>query len=216
MKTLCFLFLAFIYLLPGCSSADNTPPSRAPATDHGYTAARETADALEEQYDITILIGPDCNNATTDSFTIGNKPSQRSPFMELLGGYNYESELSRITDVLSVYPTEFFSAFQCADFPNGLRFLLADQILYEDESMAGVTIPADEYCNIFLGVGSFNSLNIHHEIWHATEYRATIFEALFRYDQEWWDDHPYIRRKLERMMEVAEPIFGTVYDEGKP
>ncbi len=48
------------------------------------------------------------------------------------------------------------------------------------------------------------------------EDRATIFEALFRYDQEWWDDHPYIRRKLDRMMEVAEPIFGTVYDEGKP
>ena len=54
MKTLCFLFLAFIYLLPGCSSADNTPPSRAPATDHGYTAAREAADALEEQYGVTV------------------------------------------------------------------------------------------------------------------------------------------------------------------
>lgn len=120
--------------------------------------------------------------------------------------------------------------------------------------------------NIFLCVGGFNSLSIHHELWHAIEARilndrpdafttwralnpegfmyngdlfgpdvieqdspyygyfvrgystaneledrATVIEALFAYDGEWWNAHPGVAGKYEMMMEAARPVFGEIY-----
>ena len=173
MKAFIPLILAFLLLFPVYSSAGDPSAAQEPSMDHGFSSAKETADHLEEQYGITIRIGPECSDVTTTGFRIGNRPSGRTPFLEMLSGYNYGHEISLIKDTLDKYPPGFFTVFACTAFPNGLRLLLTNQILYENKSMAGVTTVADGYCNIFLGVGAFNRLNIHHEIWHAMEYRIT-------------------------------------------
>ena len=259
MKRAVILLLAFvIFLFPVSVHSESS--------DSGFTAARKIADDLESQYGITILIGPECTSATTGGFTLGDQPSGRSPLLNLLGEKNYESEIGYIESALSHYSSSLFSRFHNDEAPNGFRILLADQIVYEGESMAGVATVADGYYNIFLGVGAFQQTNIHHEIWHAAELRirydnpsafdgwndlnpegfryledaynldkwegyaekdeyfvrgystldemedrATIAEALFRNDAEWWAAHPGVTAKYRKMKEAAEPQFGSIY-----
>lgn len=239
-------------------------------SESNYDNARQIAHFMETHYGVTILIGPECSSATTGGFTLGDQPEGRSPFLKMLGGKNYENEIQIIDDSFSIYPSGFFDHFICEEAPNGLRILLADQIVYNEESMAGVSTISDGYYNIFLGVGAFQRTNIHHEIWHVIEFRilydnphafdnwndlnpdgfeyeednwnmdkwdsyatkdewfvrgystideyedrATIIEALFQYDTEWWSAHPGVVLKYNKMMEVAEPIFGKIYNEGE-
>ena len=259
MKRAVILLLAFvIFLFPVSVHSESS--------DSGFSTAKRIADDLESQYGITILIGPECTSATTGGFTLGDQPSGRSPLLNLLGEKNYESEIGYIERALSQYSSDLFSRFHNDEAPNGFRILLADQIVYEGESMAGVATVADGYYNIFLGVGAFQQTNIHHEIWHAAELRirydnpsafdgwndlnpegfryledaynldkwegyaekdeyfvrgystldemedrATIAEALFRNDAEWWAAHPGVTEKYRKMKEAAEPQFGSIY-----
>ena len=55
--------------------------------DHEYADARGTADFMQEHYGITILIGPECEGITADSFTIGDKPKGRTPLFDGAGLY---------------------------------------------------------------------------------------------------------------------------------
>lgn len=258
--TILLSFLSLIFML-GNAAAET------PAVDSdSFDLARSLANFMEDHYDVTILIGDECSGVVTEGFELGDRPAGRTPLLNLLGGKNYESEMKRIDDAFSVYPPEFFTRFVSEESPSGIRFLLVDQIVYEGASMAGVTTVQDGYYNIFLGVGAFGSLNIHHEIWHAMEYRitaeypdafddwytlnpedflydtgyfdqdiweqaaegnawfvrgysvinemedrATVIEAIFQYDSDWWAEHPLIQKKLDVLLAAAEPVFGNVY-----
>lgn len=138
-----------------------------------YEEARFLADFMEEHYSVTILIGDKCNDVPMDGFVIGDKPSGRTPLQNLLGSVDYRYEVELLDDCFAVYPPGFFERFRCDESPTGIRFLLPNSILLEDQTMAGVTTIADGYFNVFLGLGAFNRLNVHHELWHAIEYRIT-------------------------------------------
>ena len=257
--------LIFLILLQQCfcTTADSLKP--VPASED-FDLARSLGNFMEDHYDVTILIGDECDVINTDKFDLGERVTGRTPLLDLLGFKSYESEMKQIDDAFSVYPLGFFSRFSCAEAPSGIRFLLADQIVFEGSSMAGVTTIQDGYYNVFLGVGAFNSLNIHHEIWHAMEYRitseepdafqdwnnlnpegfqydtdyleqniweqaapkdewfvrgysvinemedrATVIEAIFLYDSDWWAEHPNIREKRDVLLAATEPVFGSVY-----
>ena len=43
------------------------------------------------------------------------------------------------------------------------------------------------------------------------EDRATVIEAIFAEDSDWWDQHPHIRAKRDALLAAAEPVFGNVY-----
>lgn len=264
MKKICLIFLASLLLfLPSFSFSDVS-------VDTHFDNAKQIANFMETHYGITVLIGQECNSASYDSFILGNQPEGRTPFLKLMGVKNYESEIQIIDDAFSIYPAGFFEHFIYSECPKGLRILLADQIVYEGQSMAGVTTINDGYCNIFLGIGAFNRLNIHHELWHAIEFRilsdnphafdgwndlnpegfeysddyfaldtwdhaadldayfargystiwpdedrATVIEALFQKDPEWWFSHPGVARKFARMMEASQPVFGNIYESNE-
>ena len=232
-----------------------------------YETARSIANFMENHYDVSVLIGSECISAVNDNdFSLGDKPQGRTPFLNAVGIYSYAKEIQMIDNTFSIYPPDFFSKFKCDEAPNGLRILIPDQILYEEKSMAGVTTVQDGYYNIFLAVGMFNHLNIHHELWHAMEFRitseiphafdhwndlnpegfrysedylemdiweqaepqedwfargystidemedrATVIEALFRHDPDWWAQRPHLQKKLDFLLEAAEPFFGNVY-----
>lgn len=177
MKKIASLFFLFlIILLPVISTAEysSAGTSETHGNDADFEEARAIANFMETHYEITVRIGPECENIPVpDWFTLGDKPKGRSPFLDLLGAYNYTREIQRIDDAFSIYPPEFFTLFKCNDAPKGLRILLPLQILDGDISMAGTVTADDGYYNLFLAVGMFNELNIHHEIWHAMEYRIT-------------------------------------------
>lgn len=259
-KVLSLLLFLLLCLFSIISNAEET------SREDDFDTARAIANFMEGHYGISILIGPECESFSSDTFSIGNKPSGRSPFRDLLGIYSYATEIQMIDDTFSIYPPGFFEKFKCDTAPNGLRILIPNQILHEGQSKAGVVTLNDGYYNLYLAVGMFNELNIHHEIWHAIEFRiqvdypdafnhwsdlnpenyeythnyneqdifenndlkdewfvigysiinemedrATVIEALFRYDPDWWNQHPHIQKKLDFLIDAAKPIFGNVY-----
>lgn len=135
--------------------------------------AETEAQRMERQYGITILIGDACKGIDTVGFEIGDQPAGRSPLLDLMAQADYKAELDIIDNCLAMYPEGCFEKMRSEEAPKGLRILLADQILEHGQSMAGVTTIQDGYYNIFLGVGAFLARNVHHEIWHAMEYRIT-------------------------------------------
>ncbi len=254
------LFIILLLFIPQIIYAEST------SDNHGFDTGRSIANFMETHYEVTILIGSECDGVTTGGFTIGEKAKGRTPFMDAAGLFNYTEETQMIDDAFAIYPPEFFTRFKCNEAPKGLRILLPNQIVYEGQTMSGVTTVEDGYYNIFLGIGAFTELNIHHEIWHAMEYRitneypdafsgwnqlnpegftysedyleqdiweqaepkddwfvrgystidemedrATVIEAIFRYDDDWWAAHPHIEKKRDFLLDAAEPVFGPVY-----
>ena len=230
------------------------------------TEARGLADFMQEHYDITILIGDECASMKTEGFSLGDDPAGRTPLKDLLNLETYENDLRIIDDCFSVYPGGFFSKFHSPQSAGGLRILLVNSILYNGKKMAGVVTVQDGYINVFLGLGSFYKLNVHHELWHAVEERikfdnpdvfdswyllnpeeflysgddsemdiweqaafhdywfvrgystiseeedrATVIEAVFLFENDWWAEHVQIRKKLNTMLTAAYPIFGDIY-----
>ena len=155
------ILVMILLLLPLCSSAEGY-----------FDEAREIANFMETHYGIKILIGPECENLHDLFFTLGTRPRGRTPFQDVLGGKDYVREIQMIDDAFSIYSLDFFDHFACSKFPNGLRVILVDQIIYQDiNTIAGTISFSDGYINLFLGVGHFIEKNIHHEIWHAIDYR---------------------------------------------
>ena len=236
------------------------------ASADDYAEARSFADFLQVHYDVTFLIGDECKTVITEGFEIGDDPSGYTPLRNLLHLETLEPALQVIDDCFAFYPQGFFSKFYCPQAKNGLRILVPNRLLYDGNTMAGVTTIQDGYINIFLGLGSFYTLNVHHELWHAMEYRiefddpdifdswsqlnpegfeysedyfgmnifdqakaydewfvrgysviseledrATVIEALFLFDDLWWDQYPKIKRKLDTLLSAVNPVFGNVY-----
>ncbi len=163
MKRIITVFLALLMiLLPVSVTAESSP---------AYETARAIGNFMETHYSITVLIGPECENITTDTFSIGDKPAGRTPLRQLLGSREYDKELQLIDDVFSVYPPGFFEHFTSKEAPNGLRVLLADQLVYDESNIGGIATVADGYYNLFLPLAGFTQVNVHHEIWHDMEFR---------------------------------------------
>ena len=45
------------------------------------------------------------------------------------------------------------------------------------------------------------------------EDRATVIEAIFLYDSDWWAEHPHIQAKLDVLLAAAEPVFGNCFNQ---
>ncbi len=233
---------------------------------YDFDTARSIANFMEDHYGVTILIGDECNDVVTGGFEIEHTPVGRTPLLNLLSYANYTEEIELVDDCFSVYPGGFFEHFKCDEACKGLRVLLPNRIVVENSTVAGVTTIQDGYYNIILGIGAFNNLNVHHEIWHAIELRitydypdifahwdnlnpegfqysndyfaldvresaepkdawfvrgysvvndmedrATVIEAVFEYDSDWWDQHPYIKEKRDFLLAAARPVFGNIY-----
>lgn len=259
MKRFLSLLLLFSFLISSAIASEAIP-------QESYEQARGLANFMEDHYGVTILIDDECKAVAVEGFILGDIPSGRSPLQDMLGSADYKKEIKILDDCFSVYPGGFFESFRCPEAEKGLRILLPNRITVEGSTMAGVTTVQDGYYNIFLGVGAFNSLNVHHEIWHAMEYRitwdsptvfdgwaalnpdgfqydddyflkdnwsyaepkddyfvrgysvvnemedrATVIEAIFAEDADWWAAHPLIQKKLDVLLAATEPVFGSVY-----
>ncbi len=165
MKRVWLLFI-FLFFMFSSTLAETSSPTN-------YDLARGTANFMEDHYSVTILIGDECKNVSTLGFEIGSNPVGRTPLLNLLSHTDYEEEIEKIDDCFSVYPGGFFTKFRCAEAENGLRILVPNRIIANGETVAGVTTIQDGYYNVFLGIGAFNNLNVHHEFWHTMEYRIS-------------------------------------------
>lgn len=134
--------------------------------------ARAYADAMQERFGVTILIGDECQSVlAADTFQIGDHAPARSPFLSLLGVKFTTDELKKLEKALEQYPPELFSLIKDNNAPEGLRFFIADQIVDADPAMnsIGYAVCEGSYYNIVLAYMLFDQATVHHEIWHAME-----------------------------------------------
>jgi hypothetical protein len=160
------ILLLCLFCLPCATLAEST--------GHQYGDAKGTADFMSAHYGIPVLIGPECEGIAAGSFRTGNRPMGRTPFFSTAGMFSYSEDIKIVDDAFSIYPPGFFSRFACKAAPKGLRLLLVDQVITSSgDHTAGIVTVEDGYINLCLGIGAFSELRIHHEIWHAIEYRIT-------------------------------------------
>ena len=142
-------------------------------------AAGEDADALraflQDHYDLTILMGSECASFTLENHELLIKPEGETPFLKMIAGNNRFVPLLRMMDdVFSVYPPEFFSHFRAKKYPDGLRFLLVDEITSEGIPFGGVQTIENKALDIILSRDGVDGSSVHHEIWHAMEVRIRL------------------------------------------
>ena len=127
---------------------------------------------LQSHYGMTILMGDEIFDFPSEEYEIRVIPEGNSVFLQMTeGNSRYLDILRRLDDVFSVYPPEFFSRFAKTYYFDGLRFLLADEILQDGERIGGVQSVHTGYIDIYLAKEDAKERAIHHEVWHAMDYR---------------------------------------------
>ena len=162
MKRLAAVILAFLMLLLVL------PASAAPVSDD----AESLRAFLQSHYGMTILMGDEITAFLSDIYELRVIPDGDSVFLQMNEGNSRYIDLLRyMDDVFSVYPPEFFSRFAKRDYIEGLRFLLTDQILLDGIRISGVQSVHEGHIDVYLAKDDAKERAIHHEIWHAMEYR---------------------------------------------
>ena len=127
---------------------------------------------LQSHYGVTILMGDEISVFPSEEFELRVIPEGNSVFLQMLkGNSRYIDLLRRMDDVFSVYPPEFFSRFTKRHYFDGLRFLLTDQILQDEKRFDGVQSVHTGFLDVYLAKDDAKERAIHHEIWHAMDYR---------------------------------------------
>lgn len=127
---------------------------------------------LQSHYGVMILMGDEISDFPSEEYEIRVIPEGNSVFLQMTeGNSRYLDILRRLDDVFSVYPPEFFSRFAKTYYFDGLRFLLADEILQDGKRIGGVQSVHTGYIDIYLAKEDAKERAIHHEIWHAMDYR---------------------------------------------
>ena len=127
---------------------------------------------LQSHYGVTIRMGDEIHDFPSDEYELRVIPVGKSVFLQTLeGNSRYTGLLRCLDDVFSVYPPEFFSRFAKKYYFDGLRFLLTDQILQDGKRIGGVQSVHAGSIDIYLAKDDAKERAIHHEIWHAMDYR---------------------------------------------
>jgi len=127
---------------------------------------------LQSHYGVTILMGDEISVFPSETYALRIIPEGKSMFLQTLAGNRrFADLLRRLDDVFSVYPPEFFSRYAKKDYVKGLRFLVTDQILLDGTRIGGVQSVHNRYIDIYLAKDDAKERAIHHDIWHAMEYR---------------------------------------------
>ena len=162
MKRSAAVILAFLMLLLALSA------SSAPLSDD----AESLRTFLQSTYDVTILMGDECTAASPEGYDIRIRLEGVTAFQQIIAGNSRFAELlQRLRGVLSVYPEDFFSHFGNRFYLDNLRFLLVDEIRRDGTQLGGVQSGHDGQNDIYLAKDGSGEQAIHHEIWHAMEYR---------------------------------------------
>ncbi|WP_024856913.1 dockerin type I repeat-containing protein [Ruminococcus albus] len=146
---------------------------------------RKTADRLEDEYGITILIGNEVLNVQNYGYSWSSTEENMDPhYPEILDSTLYELE-----QWLKVYPEGFFEKFKTEDNPEGYRLLLIDDFNENDglvNQVAGRTFRAsDDYIDIAVSqyCGNLDGV-MDHETWHAVEDLVGLEDP---FDEDEWE-----------------------------
>lgn len=130
-------------------------------------AVRAQADAIGEQYGVTVLLSNQCTPAlggsgmditTTDQAGLENEEEVIREALETL------------EEALQLYPADFFTQFRDEAGEHGLLIMLVERFSGDERGIIGVCYEMDPWYPIAVDITSGELLNTYcHEIWHATE-----------------------------------------------
>ena len=155
---------------------------------------RAKAAAMEEKYNIRILMGDEVLNCPLTYTVISTENEEYLP-----EGTDQIAELNTALDTLdsalSYYPDSFFERFVSYGDRGGLRFCFARSFINEEGGFTpgGVQNCTGVWFNIFLDISLLSGETIHHELWHAVENRIimTDRDAFDGWDELLPDDFIY-------------------------
>ena len=128
--------------------------------------------SLEQRYDVTIEMGEEITNLSSDTYEIRITPEGVTPFQQLAAGNRrFYSLLKALEDAFSAYPPGFFSRFRIPHFRDRLRFRLVDEVLREGVAVSGYQSNLAGFIDIILARNDARVRAIHHEIGHAIRWR---------------------------------------------
>ena len=146
---------------------------------------RATADRLQEEYGVTILLSNQCALAasycdmpitTTDNAKLKNEERSISEALKKLEG------------VLEMYPDDFFDQFKNEAGERGMLILLVEDISDPDLNVIGVSYAMGQWYPVAVDITSGEVRNTYfHEIWHATENRINDLDKS-ALDLEAWEN----------------------------
>ncbi len=136
--------------------------------------ARRIADEIEAEYGIEVLLLEECDEiGIGEPFSLSHEVHSGSPLQEMLGIDDTAEQVLVLQKALSRYPADMFAPFR--DYGGNLRFLLTGMILEDaSEYPLGITVCEDGWFNIYLSLSVLAQMTIHHELWHALEYRILM------------------------------------------
>lgn len=196
--------------LPRAALPEPSEEAQTPLPDY-LAEARTFADDLEQQYGIRICLSTQAELLAPDGYEI-HLTTELSPEEE---NSRLVSSLTRLEEVLSIYPQEFYKTFKTESGLGGLRFGFFDSIRKPNLLSAGVTFQTEAWYNIILDVNNPSKALIHHELWHAVEKRAAG-DGFVIDDTEWSANNPegfYYRDEVEEPLPTDESVI-LVYDAG--
>ena len=153
---------------------------------------REQADALEEKYDITILMANQCDPIITQvgmeiqPWEQGNLEAYRK---------QAKNALEELDESLEMYPDQFFSQFRNSAHERGILVLLVGNIsigLTDDNvDVLGVTYDMGDWYPIAVDISTKDLPATYcHEIWHAMENKIMDTNPSLLNDVNWGWNNP--------------------------
>ena len=144
--------------------------------------ARATADQLEEEFGVTILLSSQCATpvrdsgmtiVTTDQANLSDESAQVAYALE------------EIRKALKLYPDDFFRQFQNEAGQRGLLILLVED--FEDKrNIIGLSYGMGQWYPVAIDITSGEVFSTTcHEIWHATEIRINERDSDLLSDKKW-------------------------------
>ena len=141
----------------------------------GWEGLRQKADAMERDFDLTVLIGDqvlDYQDGSGYNFVSLEDPEYFTE--DITPVEETDALLDMLRRGLEEYPENFFSQFKNSRGQGGLRIMLVRDLLNpEGDFLAGgVAYKTGAWYNVAIAVGNMNDTNtVHHELWHAAESR---------------------------------------------
>ena len=127
---------------------------------------------LQSTYGVTVLMGEECAAVPLKGYDVRIRPEGFNALREMAtGNKRFVELLQRLWGALSVYPEDFFFRFGKRSRLNNLQFLLVDEIRQDGMQLGGVHSWGGRQNDIYLAKDGSREQAIHHEIWHAMEYR---------------------------------------------
>ena len=176
-----------------------------------YAQVRETADRLEHDYEISILLSSQCAALAKNDFATMTTTDQAGLDNEIA---YIEAALADLETAMKLYPEGYFGQFRKSAGERGVLFLMVEDIS-TDLNAIGVCYMLQNWYVVAVDITSGEVLSTYcHELWHATENKINSQLPLLLSDKIWSECNPegYVYTN-DTSADYIKDIENTLYGE---